>query len=444
MNPVRVIERVRDGEPLPEGSLENFLEGYLSGAVEEYQVAAFLMAVVLRGLSEPDLARLVGVMLHSGATLDLSRLPGPRVDKHSTGGVGDKVSLPLAPLVAEGGVFVPMMAGRGLGHTGGTLDKLESIPGLRTDLDPEGFVGVLEATGVAIVGQSASMAPLDRKLYALRSVTGTVPSIPLIAASIMSKKLAEGIDGLVLDVKCGGGAFLPDEERALELARTLVGIGVDHGVETTALLTAMDRPLGRTVGNALELREAVDCLRGNGPNDLRELVIALAGEMFLVAGVTASAEAGRDRAAELLAGGGPLERFGRMVTAQGGDARILDDLARLPSARVVRTVHAREGGRIRAIDPLVLGRGVVTLGGGRTRLGEAIDRSVGFDLALAVGDDVSVGSDLGHVHARSEEDADLGETMLREAIRIGARDVQPVLRPLLTHRVTSRGVETIG
>ncbi|MEQ9568618.1 MAG: thymidine phosphorylase, partial [Longimicrobiales bacterium] len=260
MIPTRVIEAKRDGGSIDSGSLRRFLTRYLDGDVEEYQMAAFLMAVVFRGLDGRELDDLVDVMIGSGASLDLSALDRPRVDKHSTGGVGDKVSIALAPLAAELGVYVPMMSGRGLGHTGGTLDKLEAIPGFRTDLDLGDFRRVLEAVGCAMIGQTAEIAPLDRRLYDLRSVTGTVPSLPLIAASIISKKLAEGLSALVLDVKVGSGAFLPDEERALTLARTMVGIGDARGVRTEALVTAMDRPLGRAVGNALETVEALECL----------------------------------------------------------------------------------------------------------------------------------------------------------------------------------------
>jgi pyrimidine-nucleoside phosphorylase len=445
-NPIPVIEAVRDGRGLEEGSLEAFLSGYLHGDVEEYQMAAFLMAVVLRGLDPGELASMVQVMLHSGAVLDFSHLPAARVDKHSTGGVGDKVSLVLAPLVAEAGVYVPMMSGRGLGHTGGTLDKLESIPGFRTDLDLAEFRDLVEEEGFAMIGQTAEIAPLDRRLYDLRSVTGTVPSIPLIAASIMSKKLAEGLTGLVLDVKAGAGAFLPQEERALELARTLVGIGTEHGVETVALVTAMDRPLGAAVGNAVEVREALACLRGEGPADLRAVVLALAGEMMDVAGTVGDRDEGGRRAAELLDSGRPLERFRRVIRRQGGDPEVVDDPDRLPTAPVLREVKAGRAGRVHAIDPLALGRGVVSLGGGRTRLGQDIDHRVGFELAVGVGDDAAEGQLLGRVHAATAESAEKGAAALLKAVRMGeeagsAADDGP--RVLISHRISRRGVELL-
>ncbi|MGD2068784.1 MAG: thymidine phosphorylase, partial [Gemmatimonadota bacterium] len=279
MIPYRVIEAKREGRSLAPPELDAFFRGYLAGEVHEYQMAAFLMAVHFQGLDPRELSALTGIMVESGRRLDLSWIDGPRVDKHSTGGVGDKVSLVLAPLAAELGLHVPMLSGRGLGHTGGTLDKLEAIPGFRTDLSLDDFRTVLSDVGCAMIGQTSEIAPLDRRLYDLRSVTATVPAIPLIAASIMSKKLAEDLTGLVLDVKVGEGAFVPEEERALELARTMVGIGDDRGVPTVALLTAMDRPLGRAVGNALETAEAVACLRGDGPPDLRAVVLTLAAEM---------------------------------------------------------------------------------------------------------------------------------------------------------------------
>jgi len=282
MIPSRVIETKRDGGTVAGEELEAFLQAYLEERIPDYQMSAFLMATYFRGLSDAEAEVLVRCMLGSGSVLDLSGLDGPKVDKHSTGGVGDKVSLALAPLAAAAGLYVPMMSGRGLGHTTGTLDKLEAFPGFRTRLDVAALTGVLRLVGCAMMGQTAEIAPLDRRLYALRDVTATVPVIPLIAASIMSKKLAESLDGLVLDVKVGSGAFIPEEARALELARTMVGIGAARGLDTVALLTAMDRPLGRAVGNALETAEAVACLRGEGPADLRELVLREVTEMLLV------------------------------------------------------------------------------------------------------------------------------------------------------------------
>jgi pyrimidine-nucleoside phosphorylase len=435
VNPVRIIEAKRDGVELDPGDLAAFLRGYLEGSVDEPQVAAFLMAVHYRGMSPGELDALVSVMLDSGAVLDLSHLGAARVDKHSTGGVGDKVSLPLAPLVAEAGVYVPMMSGRGLGHTGGTLDKLEAIPGFRTDLPLADFVLALEAVGTAMIGQTAEIAPLDRRLYALRSVTGTVPSIPLISASIMSKKLAEGLDALVLDVKTGSGAFLPELDDARRLARTMVGIGRARGVEVVALLTAMDRPLGRTVGNALEVRESIDCLRGEGPADLEEVVVALAGEMLAAGKAEPDAAAGRARARVLLRSGRPLERFRRMIERQGGDAKVVDDPGRLPSAPVVHELRAERGGIVAAVDPRPIGEAVVELGGGRIRLEDRVDPSVGVDALVAPGEAVEVGGRLARIHARSAEEALQAAARLGDAITVSDED-HPVGRlPLVGERI---------
>jgi pyrimidine-nucleoside phosphorylase len=445
MIPQHLIERKRDGAELGPDELRAFFEAYLDGRVQEYQMAAFLMAVVFRGLSRPELAALVSVMLESGAVLDLSALGGARVDKHSTGGVGDKVSLALAPLAAELGLFVPMMSGRGLGHTGGTLDKLEAIPGFRTDLGLDEFRRVLALVGCAMIGQTAEIAPLDRRIYDLRSVTGTVPCLPLIAASIMSKKLAEGLDALVLDVKVGAGAFLPEEEQALALARTMVVLGGDHGVRTRALLTAMDRPLGRAVGNGVETAEALACLAGGGPADLRALVLELAAEMALAGGVVESREDGRSRAAAALDGGGALRRMERLVEAQGGDSRVVADPGRLAVAPVRATVTAGAAGTVTAIDPLALGRSVVALGGGRTRLGQEIDARVGFVLGVAPGDEVRAATVLAEVHAADEAGAREGRRAVLEAVRIVDTGPEAELRPLISHRVDRDGaVEVVG
>ncbi len=444
MNPVRIIEGIREGDKLPPGSLRSFMEGYLRGEVEEYQMSAFLMAVVFRGLSDDQLSELVSVMLYSGAVLDLSHLPVPRVDKHSTGGVGDKVSLVLAPLAAECGLAVPMMSGRGLGHTGGTLDKLESIPGFRTDLSLSEFQEGLEADGVSMIGQTREIAPLDRRLYELRSVSGTVASIPLIAASIMSKKLAEGLNGLVLDVKVGSGAFLPREADALELARTMVSIGAAHGVATRARLTAMDRPLGRTVGNAVEVQEAVECLRGEGPDDLRTVVVELVAEMIVAAEMGGSAadehgadrdlESGRERARASLDSGGALERFRRLVERQGGDPRALDDPTRLPQPSVRQDVPSPRSGFVHSVEPVRLGRAVVEMGGGRTRLGQRIDPSVGFSGIVQPGDAVEEGAPLVTVHAASASDARAALSVVRDSVAV-EQESGPAPLPLLGRRI---------
>jgi thymidine phosphorylase len=439
--PARLIERKREGEALGAEEIDGFFRAYLSGEVADYQMSAFLMAVYFRGLAPDELAALLDVMIGSGATLDLSALPGPKVDKHSTGGIGDKVSLPLAPLAAELGVVVPMMAGRGLGHTGGTLDKLEAIPGFRTDLPLERTVAVLRDVGCVVTGQTAEIAPLDRRLYDLRNVTGTVSSLPLIATSIMSKKLAEGIGGLVLDVKVGDGAFLPEEERALELARTMVALGEGRGVRTVALLTAMDRPLGRAIGNALEVRESIECLSGGGPADVRELTLAQAVEMAVVSGVITDRETARAAATRALDGGGALTRFARMVAAQGGDTSYVEHPDRLPRAAEVVECRAERSGVVTRVAPRELGWAVVELGGGRRALGDRIDPGVGFVVHVAPGDRVAAGDLLGEVHASDDRGARAGSRVLLDAVAIG--DGQAGVRPLVSHRVEAGGVERL-
>lgn len=437
MMPVRVIEAKRDGRTLEPGVLRAFLEAYLVGGVTDYQMSAFLMAVVLRGLDPVELDTLVGVMLESGAVLEWPDLQGPRIDKHSTGGVGDKVSLVLAPLAAAMGLYVPMMSGRGLGHTGGTLDKLEAIPGFRTALGLDEFQSIVREEGFAMIGQTEEIAPLDRRLYALRSVTGTVQSLPLISASIMSKKLAEGLDGLVLDVKTGSGAFLPELDRSLGLARTMVGIGESRGVATSALLTAMDRPLGRGLGNALEVREALECLGGEGPGDLREVTLALAAEMLLVAGVEVEPSRARKRAAEVLDSGAALERFVRVAVRQGAAAGTLERPERLPLAPEVVEVLASRGGWTQRVDPVSLGWGVIELGGGRTRLDDPpIDPRVGFELAVEPGARVEVGDLLGWVHAADPDGARAGSAILAGAVELGDEPGPPPL-PLVVERIAA-------
>ena len=440
--PARLIERKRGGGALDPREIERFFGGYVTGEVADYQMSAFLMAVYFRGLERDELGALLQVMIRSGATLDLSGLPGPNVDKHSTGGIGDKVSLVLAPLAAELGLGVPMMSGRGLGHTGGTLDKLESIPGFRTDLTLSRVEEVLRDVGCVMTGQTAEIAPLDRRLYDLRNATGTVSSLPLIATSIMSKKLAEGIQGLVLDVKVGDGAFLPEEGEALELAETMVEVGEAYGVRTNALLTAMDRPLGCAIGNALEVREAIECLGGAGPADLRELTLSQAAEMGMVGGVQPSPSAARAAAAKALDGGGALDRFGRMVEAQGGDAGVITHPERLPRAPVVLECTAERAGTVARIAPRALGWTVVELGGGRRAVGEPIDPGVGFVLHVALGQHVEPGDLVGEVHTADPDSAERACRVLRDSVEIKAGP-RSSARPLISHRVTSGGVERL-
>lgn len=431
MMPARVIEAKRNGERLEPDRLAAFLRAYLEGGLSDAQMAAFLMAVCFRGLDAEELDVLVEAIVSSGASFELSGLPGPRVDKHSTGGVGDKVSLVLAPVAAELGLFVPMISGRALGHTGGTLDKLEAVPGFRTRIGPDRCREIVERVGCAIVGQSEEIAPLDRRLYDLRSVTATVASVPLIAGSIMGKKLAEDLTGLVLDVKVGRGAFLSHEDRALELARTMIEIGSGRGVATRALLTAMDRPLGRSVGNALEAREAFECLGGRGPDELGELVATLVGAMLDAGGVVSSREEGRERALDVLEQGRAVDRMARMVEAQGGDPRVVPQPARLPSAPEIREVRSRAEGFVVGVDPVELGYGVVELGGGRTEPGEGkIDPRVGFVLSVEVGERVEAGSLLGSVHGGSPSDAERGARILEGAIEVGEKPPEAPL-PLI-------------
>lgn len=439
MIPQQVIAAKRDGNALPPGEFALFLTAYLKGQVADEQMAAFLMAVQFNGLSARELDVLVKVMLHSGRVIKPGGdWPGPRVDKHSTGGVGDKTSLVLAPLAAEMGMVVPMMSGRGLGHTGGTLDKLESIPGFETRISLARFERVLSEVGCAMIGQTEEIAPLDRRLYALRDVTATVPSIPLITASIMSKKLAEGLDGLVLDVKVGGGAFMKGIEDARKLARAMVGVGAARGIAVTAVLSAMDRPLGRAIGNALEVREAVACLAGGGPAPFRALCVELAAEMALAGRLASSLEEGRSRAEAALAGGGGVERFERLVAAQGGKLDAGRASLGLPVAPLQQTVSADREGWVSGIDPLVLGYGLISLGGGRTRQDDEVDPRVGFVMEVEVGARVAPGDPIAVVHAGSVDALAAGVRVLGEAVAISGEDeVAPL--PGVLERIRSPG-----
>src|ERR671933_2311800 len=361
----RLIERKRDGGRVEPGEWHSLARAYAAGHVPDYQMAAFLMACYLRGLDRSETAALTEAMLRSGDTLELSHLPVPRIDKHSTGGVGDKVSIILAPLIASLGVAVPMMSGRGLGHTGGTLDKLESIPGFRTDLTLAEARAQIERLGCALIGQTGEIAPADRKMYALRNATSTVDSIPLIASSIMSKKLAEGLEGLVLDVKRGSGAFLPQLDRGLELARTMIELGADHGCSVVALLTAMDRPLGRACGNALETEEAIHALKGEGPPDLMEVTYALGAEMLILGRAAATVDEARRKMEVAVSSGRAAEKFAQIIEAQSGDPGVVEDPARLPQARMCELFAAPRRGFVSRVEPRAVGRGVIALRGGR-------------------------------------------------------------------------------
>ncbi len=411
------------------------MDGFTRGEIPDYQMAAFCMAVFFRGMDAREVGALTEAMLHSGDVLDLSDIPGPKVDKHSTGGVGDKVSLALAPLAAACGVKVPMISGRGLGHTGGTLDKLEAIPGFRVDLPVERFRALVRDVGACLVGQTARLAPADRKLYALRDVTATVESIPLIAASIMSKKLAEGIDGLVLDVKVGSGAFMKRPEDARTLAHTLAGIGRGMGKKVAALLTAMDQPLGRAVGNALEVVETIELLRGGGPADLREVTVELVAEMLVLGGAAPELSSARDRVGAAIADGRGLAKLEEIVRAQGGEAAALRDPERLPRAPRTYEVRAPAAGRVVAIDAEAVGLAAVALGAGRARIEDRIDPAVGIVLHRKVGEAVERGEPLCTVHEGDRsEPRDRITARLLAAWSIGADAPQP--RPLLLERIT--------
>jgi pyrimidine-nucleoside phosphorylase len=433
MRAVDIIMKKRDGGALDRAEIAFFIEGVTSGALPDYQASALLMAIVLRGMTREETAWLTDAMVRSGVRVNLQDLSGAKVDKHSTGGVGDKTSLILAPLAAACGLRVPMMSGRGLGHTGGTLDKLEAIPGFRVNLSLEEMTAALEKTGCAMLGQTAQIAPADKKLYALRDVTGTVESIPLISASIMSKKIAEGIDALVLDVKTGSGAFMKTEGDSRRLAESLVAIGNASGVRTEAVITAMDTPLGCAVGNALEVIECVEVLSGGGPPDLVEVTVELTARM-LVLGRAASDKADavrRVRAA--IASGDGLERFRRIVENQGGDARFIDDCSRLPSAAGRHFVRASQPGYVTKIDAELVGRASVALGAGRDRVEDPIDPGVGILVRAKPGTPVSASDPLLEIHFRDQSRLDAALTLAELAVQVG--DAPPRATPLIVAEV---------
>jgi pyrimidine-nucleoside phosphorylase len=426
-NPVELILKKRDGGRLSDVELAELVAGYLAGRVAEYQMSAWLMAALLRGLDERETAALTRAMLDSGRVLTLGSVRAPKIDKHSTGGVGDKVSLCLAPLVAACGVAAPMIAGRGLGHTGGTLDKLEAIPGYRVRLEPQHFERVLREVGASIIGQSEDIAPADRRLYALRDVTGTVESIPLIVASILSKKLATGTDGLVLDVKAGRGAFMRDLAQARELARALVRTARRAGLKAVALITDMNAPIGRTIGNALETREAIEVLMGEGPDDTRELTLALGAEMLVLGGRARSHAVARARLERALADGSGLERFARMVAAHGGDRRVAENPARLTRARVRAPVLAKRSGVVASVDAGELGWVAVALGAGRTRADQRVDPAAGIELCKKPGERVERGEPLAFLCARKGSLVESQRQRATAAFRVGGRTERPKL-----------------
>jgi pyrimidine-nucleoside phosphorylase/thymidine phosphorylase len=395
---VDIIRRKRHRAELDRDEIAFLISGFTKGTIPDYQVAAFLMAVTLAGMTEQETLALTEEMLESGSVLDLSEFPNEKVDKHSTGGVGDKTSLIIAPLAAAAGLLVPMISGRGLAHSGGTLDKLESIPGFSVQLSLSRFREVLRKAGCALIGQTDEIAPADRKLYALRDVTGTVVSIPLIVASILSKKLAEGITGLVLDVKVGSGAFMKDENSATELGTLLTAIPRRMGKQSVALVTDMNQPLGTHVGNALEVKESVEVLRGDGPNDLRELCLLLTAYMLVFGGVVSGVEEGKKKAAELIASGAGLEKLIEIVELQGGDPRVIEDPEKLPRASETKPVVAGRGGYLGRIDTEAVGVAAMLLGAGRETVEATIDPAVGLVVERRIGDPVSAGDPLLTLH----------------------------------------------
>src|SRR5580693_632770 len=441
MRAVDLIRKKRDSGEHSREEIDFLVSGYTHGEIPDYQMAAWLMAVWIRGINRSELASLTEAMLCSGQVLNLARIPGRKVDKHSTGGVGDKTSLILAPVVAAAGLTVPMISGRGLGHTGGTLDKLEAIPGFNVNLSVSRFREVLDKCGCCMIGQTAEIAPADRKLYALRDVTGTVESPYLICASIMSKKLAEGIDALVLDVKTGSGAFMKSEKDAAFLAELMVETGERMGKKMVALITDMDQPLGNMIGNALEVVEVVDILRGEGPEDLRQLCLELAGWMLHLGGVSGTVAEGKKRSEKLIGSGEALDRFRQMVALQGGDPRAIDDPKKLPQAHHTMMLSSPKSGYLASLQCEQVGTACVILGGGRERKEDSVDPAVGIVLHKKVGDAVSAGEALATIHYNAEARAVRARQLLEESYRIAdspPREKRPLIHHVMTQRVIGK------
>ena len=435
MRPIDLIRKKRDGGELSSDEVQFLIQAYTRDEIPDYQMAAWLMAVVIRGMTRRELSALTAAMLNSGEIIDLSDLPGTKVDKHSTGGVGDKTSLVIAPLVAAAGVPVPMISGRGLGHTGGTLDKLQSIPGFNVNLSLSEFRRVVGTCGCALIGQTAEIAPADKRLYALRDVTATVESPYLICASIMSKKLAEGIDGLVLDVKTGSGAFMKTEKESVFLAELMVETGKHMGKKMVALITDMDQPLGWKVGNALEIEECIEVMKGGGPTDLRELCLELAAWMLYLAGRTTSVNHGRELAVEIIRSQSALEKFREIIWLQGGDSSVIDDPVRLPQAQHRLPILSPATGFVGAIHCEQVGIASLVLGGGREKKEDAIDPAVGLVLHKKVGDPVHAGEPLCTIRYNSDARLRDVRRLLEQAYRIAEQPPREV-RPLV-HRVIS-------
>jgi pyrimidine-nucleoside phosphorylase len=433
MDAVTLIEKKRDGGELSAEEIGWLIGRYTDGFVPDYQMAAMTMAVYFNGMTNDELAAWTDAMLHSGEVLDLHGVSGVKIDKHSTGGVGDKVSIPLVPMVAATGVKIPMISGRGLGHTGGTLDKLEAIPGFTTALDPRRFAAQLEELGVVLAGQSESLVPADRKLYALRDTSGTVESNSLIASSIMSKKLAESLDGLVLDVKVGRGAFMHEITRARRLARTMVDIGAAHKVPVVALLTPMDQPLGREVGNASEIAESLQVLRGEGPNDLAEITLRLGMVMLLLGGIAKDESSARTMLEHTIADGSALEKFAEVIEAQGGDPRVVEEPERLPQPGHRTHLPAPRTGIVSQCDALAIGLAALRLGAGRERKEDSIDPAVGISVLAKVGDAVAEGEPLAMIAWNDASRLESATALLETAWEIG--DEAPPTTPIVLEEI---------
>lgn len=436
-----IIAKKRDGGELSRAEIEFLVQGFVAGSVPDYQMAAWAMAVFFRGLNARETGDLTLAMVNSGEQMDLSALPGRKIDKHSTGGVGDKTTLVLAPLAAAAGVRIAKMSGRGLGHTGGTLDKLESIPGFRVDLTVSEFLQNVQRLKIAVVGQTGHLVPADKKLYALRDVTATVNSTPLIASSVMSKKIASGADAIVLDVKTGSGAFMPTPAAAGDLARAMVAIGEHAGRETVAFVTNMDQPLGFAVGNALEVIEALRTLKGEGPADLTELCLTLGSEMLVLAGICENSAQGGDLLRQLVRSGAAAAKFKEFVAAQGGNDRVVDDYSLLPQAKHIVPVLATQGGYVQSIAAETIGRCAMRLGAGRETKEDALDLAVGLVLAKKCGEFVSAGEPLAYIHAN-----DLAKTAAAAEEITAAYAVAPdeiPRQPLIYAKITREGDEPV-
>lgn len=437
-NTVSLIRKKRDGRILTDDEIGYLVRNYTNDTIPDYQMSAFLMAAFLQGLDDQEAAALTKSMLHSGVVLDLSDIAGKKVDKHSTGGVGDKLSLILAPIVASNGVPVPMISGRGLGHTGGTLDKLESVTGFSVDVTLERYREILKKHNLVLAGQTEEIAPADKRLYALRDVTATVESIPLIAGSIMSKKLAEGIDALVLDVKFGSGAFLQDQSGALELAKSLVGIGEEFGKQTIAYMTDMDQPLGFAIGNWLEVKESMDALRGKGPDDVMEISHLLAGTMIFLGEKADSIETGIQLSQKSIQDGSALEKWIDIIDEQGGDTDLVNNPDSYPKAKYEIKITAKSEGYITSMDAYEIGMASLELGAGRKTREDEIDPAAGIILRKKTGDKVYMDETIALLYTNNKSGQNISEKIFTEALTIS--DKKPALRPLVTHKVDKNGI----